>query len=331
MDTPVQELISLSSPELWKSRLKELPHQFGHTWEHCQAMHLSTGQPTYLYYFKVAGHTILCPISERTYQGHTDIVTPYGFNGFITNGDYQLFNIHWKKFMKSKGYVCGYFGLNPLWPHDLGFPANEINVYSEIHELNLTQPLQTLISQMSENRKRQLKKMERIRNNLSMDKEKLTGFFLEQYENFIQAKSASRVYHFSTSALKLLVEQDNVFMTGYIDNEKVEAVSVFGYTNYAADFLFNVNTVYGKETSFALIWMAIEKLKSMNIPLLNLGGGVKNGDALSAFKKRFGGEIKSLASVQQVYDPEVFQQLCIESGVDMNQKGYFPPYRLKTH
>jgi hypothetical protein len=211
------------------------------------------------------------------------------------------------------------------------FLDNEINIYSEIYALDLTQSLEFLASRMSENRKRQLKKIGGLSNKLSMDKEKLSGFFLDHYENFIQQKSASTVYHFSKPALKFLVEQDNVLMTGYIENGKVLAVSVFGHTDYAADFLFNVSTDSGKDSSFALMWLAIERLKTMNIPVLNMGGGVKTGDALSEFKKRFGGEVKKLASVRQIYDREIFQRLCIDAGVDMNQKEYFPPYRIKMH
>ncbi len=63
------ELIPLSSPELWKEALQDIPHAFGHTWENCYAMHLSTELPTYLYQFKHGDAKVICPISERSFMG----------------------------------------------------------------------------------------------------------------------------------------------------------------------------------------------------------------------------------------------------------------------
>jgi len=327
MNMPEQELIPLSSKELWKSRLNELPHHFGHTWEHCQSMFLSTGYPTYLYAFRLNDVLVLCPVCERSFGGYIDIVTPYGFNGFISNSDCQAFSGHWSAFAKERGYVCGYIGLNPLVNADLGFSSLEMKHYNDIFTLDLTKPTQTLINAMDENRKRQLRQLDKIRGSLTTEKDLLIPFFIKNFETFMKEKSAAGAYHFSASSLQWMAEMDNVMMTGLVENEKVEAASIFGYTSYAADFLFNISSEKGREASFALIWMAIEKLTSMNIPVLNLGGGVTPADSLSMFKKRFGGEVRPLRSLQQVFNEGIFQQLCKDNGVNISGSAYFPPYR----
>jgi hypothetical protein len=328
MNMPEQELIPLSSKEIWQSRLNEIPHHFGHTWEHCQAMFLSSGYPTYLYSFRMDNVLVLCPVCERSFEGYIDMVTPYGFNGFISKGDYPDFNSHWKAFVKERGYICGYIGLNPLVNIDLGFSPVEIREYNEIFTLDLTQTRETLIEGLDVNRRRQLKKMDLLlRSSLTMDKQRLSTFFKRNYDAFMKGKSATGAYHFSESSLQWMADMENIMMTGLLENGQVVAVSLFGYTPYAADFLFNISTGKGKEGSFALMWMAIEKLSSMNIPVLNLGGGVKSGDSLSMFKKRFGGNLKPLRSLQQVFDGPVFQQLCEMNGVNISGTSYFPPYR----
>ena len=324
---PEQELIPLSSREIWNSRLNEIPHHFAHSWEHCQAMYLSTGYPTYLYSFRLDKTIVLCPLCERSYEGFADIVTPYGFNGFISNGDCGVFNSYWKSFIKDKGYVCGYFGLNPLIDFDLGFTTDEIRANNEIFALDLNLPPDKLMDGMDANRRRQHKKLDRLRSNLTTDKERLSAFFINNYAHFMKGKAARGAYHFTDSSLQMMAGMESVIMTGWVENDQVEAVSLFGYTPYAADFLFNISTDKGRETSFALMWLAIEKLSSMNIPVLNLGGGVKMGDSLSIYKKRYGGEVKSLRSLQQVYDRPVFNQLCKDSGKDNSDTSYFPPYR----
>jgi len=327
MNLPEQELIPLSSREKWMTRLNEIPHHFSHTLEHCQAMYLSTGYPTYLYSFRHNNILVLCPICERSFDGYTDIVTPYGFNGFISNGDYPEFNSYWINFCKARAYVCSYFGCHPLMNYDLGFSKEEVKIGNEVYLLDLTIGIENIISRMSDNRKRQLKKMSKDSHHVSFDKNKLTDYFVDNYTKFIVEKGARGTYHFNDSTLQMLVNMENVFMTGFIDDGHVEAVSLFGYTPYSGDFLFNISSEKGKENSFTLMWMAIERLSSMKIPFLNLGGGVTQGDSLAAFKKRFGGMARNLEGIQQVYSPFVFNELCAKTGKNIHNTSYFPPYR----
>jgi hypothetical protein len=110
--------ISLDDPSRWGSALAGVPHAFGHTWEHCYGMHLSSGLLTFLYYFEAENTRIVCPFSERTYGGHVDLVTPYGFSGFTGSGSCADFPSHWRPFAQIRRYVCGYIGLHPLFEND---------------------------------------------------------------------------------------------------------------------------------------------------------------------------------------------------------------------
>jgi len=84
-----QKCISLGSPTEWKDALKGIKHAFAHTWENSHAMRLTTGFNTYLYCFESNHVRIVCPIAEREFEGHVDIVTPYGFSGFVGNGNFS--------------------------------------------------------------------------------------------------------------------------------------------------------------------------------------------------------------------------------------------------
>ena len=83
----------------------------------------NTGLETYLYSLQTDGVQIVCPVSERTCRGYTDIVTPYGFSGFVGNGDSPEFSRRWVTFVKLKGYVCGYINLNPLFENSTYFES----------------------------------------------------------------------------------------------------------------------------------------------------------------------------------------------------------------
>ncbi|MDQ3536534.1 MAG: hypothetical protein M3421_13005, partial [Bacteroidota bacterium] len=92
---------------------------------------------------------------------------------------------------------------------------------------------------------------------------------------------------------------DNVIAIGVFQNEQVEAVSLFAYTDYVAEYLFNVSLPQGQKYTVPLIWHAIHQLKALNIPFLNLGGGVSENDSIAQFKERFGAEKLDLTALNK--------------------------------
>lgn len=324
-----QELIPLSSPARWKDTLKGVPHAFGHTWESCYAMHLTSGLATYLYCFADGDIKIVCPIAEREYQGLTDIVTPYGFSGFIGSLSHSGWQKAWQELAKDRGYVCGYIGLNPIFEETSCLQGQEVFVQNTLYVLDLTLSLDNLFKNLSTNRRRQLKSYGNSLSTFTLDKETLKVFFLQNYHAFFAQRKASQVYNFSFETLSYLLDLENVMLVGKIgDDGQIEAVSVFGYTPSGAEYLFNVSLPEGKQHAVPLLWHAINLLKQKNIPLVNLGGGVKENDSIAEFKERFGALKYPLKSLKQIYRQRAYEQLCKEANVDgTDMAGFFPPYR----
>jgi hypothetical protein len=76
----------------------------------------------------------------------------------------------------------------------------------------------------------------------------------------------------------------------------------------------------------------VNYFKSIGIPTLNLGGGVRADDKLAAFKERFGGKKLTLNCLKQIYDPGAYTALCARVGTDpADRAGYFPAYRSLRH
>jgi hypothetical protein len=328
IDNTTQQLIPLSQPEKWKAALEGIEHAFGHTWESCYAMHLTTKQSTFLYLFESEGAKVVCPISEREFKGFTDIVTPYGFSGFAGNKEVPGFEKYWKRFVKEKGYVCGYIGLNPILKHGGYVDPTETTSYNTLFVLNLQLSIEQLFAKLSSNRKRQLKDFKENTAFFTTDKGILKQFFLSQYHNFFSRKEASAVYNFSMDTLSFLADLDNVLMVGRFMDNQLQAISVFAYTPYMADYLFSISLPECQHHAAPLIWYAVDYLKSKQIPLLNLGGGVKAGDSIAQFKQRFGPDLYPLQAAKQIYDYPNYQMLCLQVREECNEKeGYFPAYR----
>jgi hypothetical protein len=323
-----QKCIDLNSADEWRDCLKGISHSFGHTWESCYAMSLSTGgdNKTFLYYFEVDDVRIVCPILEREFGNQTDITTPYGFSGFTGTTEYLDFPYYWKKFAENQNYVCGYIGLHPFFRKDTYFEVFDYHEYNDIYILNLLQNENELLKNLSSNRKRQVKNWQK--NIFSYRKDLMIDFFITNYYDFMKQRKATSIYQFSKDTLLFLLNLDNTFIIGAGQPQKIEAVSLFAYTPHMGEFLFNVSLPEGKQHSVPLIWEAVHHLKSLDIPSLNLGGGVHRNDSLANFKERFGSEKMPLGCLKQVYKPNMFKYLCLSNQVNpTDSSGYFPPYR----
>lgn len=323
--------IALDDPAAWRQSLAGIPHGFGHTWESCRAMARSTGSPTFLFTFTEGSLRVVCPLAERG-QGMTrDLVTPYGFGGFAGTGGGAAFRRRFRDLARKRGYVCGYIGLHPVLTGGDWADPGEAHVYSSVHVLDLTQSEEQLFARMSENRRREVRAFERSLGQgleLIEDRALLPRFFLDHYEEFFRSREASPLYLFSRETLLDLFELDNVLLLGVAGPDGLEAVSVFGWTPYLADFLFNVSVPAGRRHSAALLWHGARHLRQRGVPLLCLGGGIREGDGVARFKERFGGERRPLGCLRQIYHPARYAELCRLAGVEPKVgDGYFPPYR----
>jgi hypothetical protein len=309
--------------------LQGIKHAFAHTWENCYAMHLTTGFTTYLYCFEARNVRIICPVAEREFKGHVDIVTPYGFSGFVGNGDCPQFPLYWNQFVHERGYVCGYIALNPIFATDAYFSSSEIYQSNILYFLDLTLGTDKLFSNLHKNRKRKLKEFDKTR--FVLDRDALVNFFLETYPEFLHRIQAPPASYFTRETLASLCSLNNVVIVGAAKAEKIEAVYIFAHTPYAGDCLFNVAVPEGRHYATLLLWWGMNYLKSKGVPLLNLGGGVQEGDGIARSKEFFGAIKLAFRALKQVYNQKIYEDLCLRRGADPGDKtGYFPGYQSPT-
>ena len=306
--------------------MQGIKHAFAHTWENCYAMRLTTGFTSYLYCFETANVRIICPIAEREFEGHVDIVTPYGFSGFVGNGPCPQFPLYWSEFVKERGYVCGYIALNPIFEKDAYFNLNKAYRSNTLYFLDLTLSINKLFSNLHKNRRRKLKDFDKTV--FISDRNALTNFLVGNYPAFLRRVQAPRAAYFTRETLISLCSLDNVVVVGAGTVEKIEAVYIFAHTRYAADCLFNVATPEGRHYATLLLWWGVNYLKSKHIALLNLGGGVRENDSIARSKEFFGPIKLPFRALKQVYQPKIYEELCRRRGADPADKtGYFPGYR----
>jgi hypothetical protein len=321
------ELIPLDEPERWGHALSGLPHGHAHTWGFCRAVAVTSRLPTYLYSYERESARVVCPLVEREFNGTIDVTTPYGFGGFATTGDLGGFPGDWAGFARSRGWVCGYVALNPLFHDPDGFAAEDVHVLNRLYVMDLRGTDDELRARLSENRRRQLRNWGSVAGTLEHDRGRLTDFLLGAYSEFFARKGAGSATDFAEETMSAIAALDDVIMVGAGTGGLLESVAVFGYTPHGGDYLFNVSLPGGERHAVHLIWAGVERLRALGVANLNLGGGIREGDDLAEFKRRFGAAELPLVSLRQVYRPDDYERLCRQAGVTSDRSGWFPPYR----
>jgi hypothetical protein len=327
--TGSEQVIGLEHRDAWEVALEAVPHAFAHTWDHCHAMATTSGHTTYLYCFRSPEARIVCPVAERPVGQYVDIVTPYGFSGFVGTGDCPSFGSHWTRYAERNGYVCGYLILNPVMANRTYF-GGAAQPHKTLFVIDLRPDEDVIFSRLSTNRRRQVRRGESDGVGLVYDRSRLTEFFVDVYPDFATRRVAAGVYRLNEGSMRELCRSPRVLLVGAQRENRLCAVSLFGFTPHAADYLFNASLPGEERHSTLLIWAAIRELKARGVRSLNLGGEVREGDGVGEFKRRFGADTVPLLNVKQVYRPDVYTSLCEQAGVDPADASFFPAYRARA-
>jgi hypothetical protein len=310
----------------WTAALEGVPHSIVHTWGYTRAIWLSARRPTYLYVDETADARVACPLAEREFAGRPDVVTPYGVGGFVGSGAPAGFAARWRTFALRRGYVCGYVGLHPLFYRVDWYDPAEVVVEKTLFVLDLRRTERELFDALSANRRRQLRRAEaRPGTPLVEDRDAVAEFLTTRYAEFMDRRRAAPIYRFSAETMRALCNLDNVLLVGAGGVGGVEAAVMLGFTPSGGDYLFGVSLPGGERHSTRLLWWGAMMLRQRGVPWFNLGGGVREGDHLGEFKRRFAGTPLPLRALRQVFRPRDYAVLCRRAGVD-TAAAYFPAY-----
>jgi hypothetical protein len=320
------QLIPLADRGSWEAALDTVRHSFFHTWAYNGAIAATTRLPASLYVCEWAGGRVVCPLLERPFDGHTDVATPPGFPGPVATAPFPTFSRELKRFARTQGWVSGYIGLDPTLT-DPALASDEDAVHhNDVYVLDLSHGEAGVAARLSRNRRRQLRYHDEHR--LVFERERVAEFLVERVGPFYEERGASRESRLNEESIRLLCSADAVRLVGVEVDGRVQAAAAFASTAWLADAVAGAGTPTGRALSFHLVWDAVRHYTAAGIPRLNLGGGVRRGDSVAEFKRRFGADVVPLRALRQVYNPDAYRDLCERAGRDPSDRsGYFPAYR----
>jgi hypothetical protein len=332
MGTSEQLCIPVNDDDGWRAALADVPHGFAHTIECCRAVQLTTNAPTHLFSLGRGDARVVCPLSERSYEGYPDVFTPYQFSGFAGNYPADHFGEDWRSFARDRGWVSGYFAMHPGLPNDSYYDSGDCFIENDLYVIDLRQSVDQLLALMDRNRRREVREFSTAARSVVRDREVLTRFLIDEHPAFLRRVGANAAAELTPATLAALANAESTLLIGAATQGRIEAAYLFGFTRWAGDCLLNVATPEGRRHSTSLLWNGILELKARGVPLLNLGGGVRPGDSVARAKQRFGPTRVPFRSVKQVYHFELFDLLCRKARVDPHDReGYFPPYERSWH
>jgi hypothetical protein len=155
----------------------------------------------------------------------------------------------------------------------------------------------------------------------------LLRFVLESADGFFRRVGAAPNYFLSEATWKALAASDRVELLGALCDDRLVAVTFFGWADGIADALFNISLPEGRDAATALLTEGAERLRTRGISLLNIGGGIRRGDDVERAKQLFGASARPLLHLKQVFAPSRFRQLCAAAGTEApDSTAFFPPY-----
>jgi hypothetical protein len=318
-------LVSLANPEAWERALSRIPHGPAHTHWYNAALSLSVEDELALVEYVGDRCAAVCPLILRRHGESIDIASPYGFGGFAIDGDCKGLPGEFRRFACGQGWICGYLTIHPLSSHSFA-PADGLEAGRTVYLLDLTAAESFLLASMHPTHRYEIRKAEQLLSAVVTAPHLIADALPGLYAETRARVGASETYRFSRSTLHAWLASPGCLALGLGD--PLQAVVICLYTRDVADYFLNASTLQGRKYTRILVWAAVQELKRRGIRCFNLGGGVREGDQLDDFKRRFGGRAVAMPVLKQVYCREQFEVLCLQTATAGERPGgYFPPYR----
>jgi Acetyltransferase (GNAT) domain len=320
------ELVPLADRAGWEAALENVPHSFFHTWNYNDAIAATTQLHPSLFVCHSTPGRVVCPLIERPFERYVDVATPPGFPGPVGTYARSDFLDELALFANGRGWVSGYIALDPTLAEDSLASAADAFHHNDVYVLDLTAGETGVAKRLSRNRHRELRVHDDVR--LIVLPEPIEEFLVARVGAHLRARGASPAACLSEETIRRLCRADQVWLVAAQLEGQIHAAAAFASTASSAVSVLHIATPHGRKLSVHLVWRAVRHYAEKGVAQLNLGGGVRPGDSVAEFKRRFGARVVPLVSLRQVFDQSTFRQLCARAGQDADDRsGYFPPYR----
>ena len=274
-----------------------------------------------------------------------DIVTPYGYGGFLFEGNISEknlieFNEKYEDFLRKKNIVSEFVRFHPLLRNadNMRTISNVIDLGSTIH-LHLDS-LETIWKNISSKNRNTIRKAQKNGVEIVHGKDlSLFKNFMEIYNKTMMLDNALPYYYFKEDFYQSIHQDlyDNYEMFYALHNDEIIAMSIVLYGNGFMHYHLSGSLYEYRNLSPTnlLLYKAACWGASGNLSSFHLGGGLGSGeDNLYKFKKTFNREDSGSTQFsigkrivdQDMYSKLVEMRIKEDSSFDVDSS-FFPLYR----
>ena len=253
-----------------------------------------------------------------------DLITPYGYSGYYyeKKETYDEFIPIFRKEAKEKNYITEVLRQNPYLNINIsGYNIITSKTIYGIEIDNFDNYFKNILRSSP-----RCKYNKAFKNNLkfefiSIENSILQDKFVKLYNLNMNKLNASKYYYFNDDYFKSLenIKNNNLILIRNKDNNIIGSSIIFTYN----DIIHYHLSCNDKSINCITDFLLITTLKILGInKLFILGGGLKDGDNLSKFKKKLSNKEFQYTIYKNILNKEIYDKLCQNTIND-----FFPSYR----
>lgn len=340
----------------WDEIVKSFPmYDVYHLSGYVRAFWLHGDGEPYLFYFEKDNFRAInvivrrdiaeMPIFKDRFPANTyyDVVTPYGYGGFLVDGDTSEENIKelyecYLDFLKEQQVVADFTRYHPLLKN-----ADVLKGYFNVIEVGPTISMDLsskdiIYNNLERNNRNKIRKAQKNGVIIKHGHESgLWDYFIPIYETTMDKDNATSYYYFQKEFF-LSIEKDlkdNYEMFYALYEDKIIAMAIILYGN--GKMHYHLSGSYPEYRNLAptnlLLYEAACWGCELGLKEFHLGGGVGAGDdSLYKFKEGFNRHSSNMFAIgKQVINDEIYQMLIdyreANDSAFCKSSNYFPLYR----
>jgi serine/alanine adding enzyme len=264
---------------------------------------------------------VLYPFLVRRLPGdRCDVTSAYGFGGPSRPGDWRE---AFREACAERGVVSEFVRFHPVRANQR-FAGDDVRIahVQDMVVLDVEADDDELVRRMAPQARNKLRKA--IRAGLLVEERRDLARFERMYAAEMRRLDADESYLFGPDYFRALAEMgDSLVML-----DAGEAAALFLRGAGAMHYFLAATTDEGRRHAAAnlIIHEASRRARDAGLAALNLGGGLREGDSLHAFKTSFGPGRAPYCVGSAIHDEAAYRELCAEAGVDPADD-FFPAYR----
>jgi hypothetical protein len=254
--------------------------------------------------------------------GRCDITSAYGFGGPFGTG-----RPGWREAFRSacaeRGVVSEFVRFHPVRGNQtLAGDDLTLSLVQEMVVLDVASDDDELVRRMVPQARNKLRKA--LRAGLAAEPSRDLDRFWRMYTEAMQAVGARESYLFGLEYFEAL----DGLGDGLLMLDAGQAAALFLSGAGAMHYFLAASTAEGRRNAAAnlVIYEAMRRSRAGGLSVLNLGGGLRDGDALHDFKQSFGPGRAPYYVGSAVHDEQAYRELTEQAGVALDDD-HFPAYR----